>query len=105
MLAQRLALETGTQAAGVHAFAWYRYNRRPPQWPTAEPFLSDTDFEIEMVEPFDAGADAVLIWGYELSAQNKSNAIAFLESHKDTFSSKLKTEDNDLVSVNGQEAR
>jgi hypothetical protein len=104
MLAQRLALDTGTPAAAVHAFAWYRYNRRPPLWPTAEPFLSDTAFEIEMVEPFNAGADAVLIWGYEPSDQNKSDAIAFLESHKDTFI-ELKTEDDDTAGIIGQEAQ
>ena len=87
MLAQRLALDApGVTAARVHAFAWYRYNR-----PHA-PFLSQIDFEIEMVEPFNAGADAVLIWGYELSAQNKSDAIAFLNSHKDMFKTRLNTQ-------------
>ena len=80
LLAARISQEEQQPAARVHVYAWYRYNRPPHQ-----PFLSNTDFEIEMREPFNVGADQVLIWGYERSVQNKSDAIRFLESQKAIF--------------------
>jgi len=110
LLAARIFQEAQQQqpAARVHAFAWYRYNRHPHQ-----SFLSNTDFEIEMREPFNVGADQVLIWGYELSAQNKSDAIRFLDSQKATFNAtsalkmKMKMDDAEgrAAEFRGQPAR
>ena len=84
MLAARIAQQDHQQAvAQVHAFASYRYQH------AEQTFLSDTDFEIEMREPFNVGADSVLIWGYERYMQNKSDAIVFLESQKSTFNASV----------------
>ena len=40
---------------------------------------------MSLVEPFGVGAGAVLVWGYEPSDANKSDAIAYLEAHRDSF--------------------
>ena len=82
MLAQQIAAETGRPPALVAPFAWYRYH---DGWPESGHFLSDDDFEMSFVEPFRVGADAVLVWGYEPSDANKSDAIAYLEAHRDSF--------------------
>ena len=83
MLAARIAQQDHQAIAQVHAFASYRYQH------AEQTFLSDTDFEIEMREPFNVGVDSVLIWGYERYRQNKSDAIRFLESKTSMFNASV----------------
>jgi hypothetical protein len=89
--AAAMAASSGSSSIPVYPFAWECYHNGTTR-------LSHTDLEIDVVAPYNAGADGLVVWGYTggndgISCQGGSQMTNYFDY--------VKTETGPMIKVRG----